>query len=93
MLPATFDCAKTLSVIWANIQLVHCELVPGIFGINNCIIKLDELPIDLGLVNPNKDKDINPLGSVEFVGVTFILKISIELTKTKFKNIGLYYIE
>ena len=52
--------------------------------------KLEELPMDLGLVSPEREREMNPLGAVELVGATLILKMSMELTKTKFKKIGLY---
>lgn len=53
------------------------------------MMKLEELPIDLGFVSPDNDRDIKPLGSVELVDVTLILNMSIELTKTNCKKIGL----
>lgn len=69
---------------------MHCELVPGKLGISICMTKLEELPMDLGLVSPEREREMNPLGAVELVGATLILKMSMELTKTKFKKIGLY---
>ena len=69
---------------------MHCELVPGKLGISICMTILEELPMDLGLVSPEREREMNPLGAVELVGATLILKMSMELTKTKFKKIGLY---
>jgi len=54
------------------------------------MMKLEEFPMDFGFVNPDKVSDMKPLGSGELVGLAFILKMSIEFTKTKLKGTFLY---
>ena len=38
---------------------MHCELVPGKLGISICMTKLEELPMDLGLVSPEREREMN----------------------------------
>jgi hypothetical protein len=52
MLPGTVDWAMSMLLTWATKQLVQEVLVPGRVVVSSWMMKLEEFPIDCGLVRP-----------------------------------------